>query len=345
MLKKVLGSVVFVVIFTVIFSYLNNTIYWTSWARYAYEPYAVAIGQMYEQQNRNKYDVVFIGSSHAGCTFYPKIFWEQHGFSSYVFTSSGQELYVSEYFLKETLKVQQPKVVVLEVIGAAMGVAFRTTLNNEPSKTTSYSFSPLSLDKLYTLNNAFDQLPFVERFEPMFPFITFHESWETMSFTDFSPINVEQYRYNNGAMLFNARFGEFEQPSYITTEKLDFHTKSKQSLYNIIEICSENDIELVLVSAPYAIEQDTQKVINSVAEIANQNDVPFINYNRLYEQTGIDFSTDFFDADHLNVAGMEKISTHFGEYLSQNYDLPDRRGEEGFEDFELAGQKEYFREQ
>lgn len=47
---------------------------------------------------------------------------------------------------------------------------------------------------------------------------------------------------------------------------------------------------------------------------------------------GIDWLFDTPDGgSHLNVLGSEKLTAALGAYLVENYDLPDHRGEPGFE--------------
>ncbi len=344
MVKKILSTIAFVGVFCVIFALANNPALWIThlWLNQEMmEPYSVYVDEFYKRKNRDKYDVVFIGSSHAACAFYPKVLWEHFGIPSYVFSSLGQELYATEYFLKETLKVQQPTVVVVEVVGATMGRGFRMKQNNESSFQTSYPLSPFSFDKIKTLFFSNQQVSLSERFLPLFPLIKYHENWKILNKSDFAPLNYEKYRYNHGAVLFDKSTAHPTPEKYVTPEKLELDSLSNKSLNNIINICEQNDIELVFVAAPFPIESDLQKILNRVGTIADSKGVSFVDYNRLYQQASIDFSSDFADIDHLNIYGMEKLSMHFGEYLSQNYDLPDRRGEEGFEDFKLAGQKEY----
>ena len=52
----------------------------------------------------------------------------------------------------------------------------------------------------------------------------------------------------------------------------------------------------------------------------------YFNYEKMADEIGIDYSTDTYDAGlHLNLAGAEKLSKYFGEYLIENYDLTDYR--------------------
>ncbi len=338
MLKKIVGSVVFLAVFAVLFSYLNNPVIWNE----NLEWHAVATDQVFKNEYRDKYDILFIGSSHANCTFYPRLLWEEYGFASHILSSSAQEIYVAEYFLKDSLNVQQNvDVVVLEVFGATIGTTYGS-LNGQSSVMSSYSMTPFSLNKLETLVTHLNDVPIVKRILPLLPLVSYHENWKILTLDNFKPINHEKYKYNFGAQLNKNIADDLTQPEINKTEVADFHEGSKDSLINIIDFCKNNNIELVLVVSPYVIDEQSQKVMNSVEVIANQYNVPFINYNHLYDEIDIDFSTDFFDYQHLNDLGKEKVTNHLGEFLYENYQIPDRRGDTGFDDFDLAEQREYF---
>jgi len=60
----------------------------------------------------------------------------------------------------------------------------------------------------------------------------------------------------------------------------------------------------------------------------------FLNLNDSYEEMGIDFSTDFYNAYHVNVGGAEKYTSYLGKYISDNYDLPDHRDDMLYSEWE-----------
>jgi hypothetical protein len=63
---------------------------------------------------KNVLDVVFIGSSRLYCDINPVIVWKEKGILSFDLGASGQQFLYSYYYIKESLKYQKPKVIVLE---------------------------------------------------------------------------------------------------------------------------------------------------------------------------------------------------------------------------------------
>src|SRR5437870_3052083 len=67
------------------------------------------------QQKKNSIDLLFLGSSHCYRSFNPAIFDEKLGTNSFNMASPSQSPLTSYYVLKEVLKRQSPKIVILEV--------------------------------------------------------------------------------------------------------------------------------------------------------------------------------------------------------------------------------------
>ena len=67
-------------------------------------------------QPENSLDVLFLGDSEAYSGFVPMALWKDTGIASFVCASVDQKPYETEDFLREALKNQSPKVVVLETV-------------------------------------------------------------------------------------------------------------------------------------------------------------------------------------------------------------------------------------
>ncbi|WP_177174959.1 hypothetical protein [Butyrivibrio fibrisolvens] len=117
--------------------------------------------------------------------------------------------------------------------------------------------------------------------------------------------------------------------------------KSEQYLRKIIEYCQYNNIGIVLTNAPWpCITEETQKRFNKVAEIADEYKILFLDRCKYSKEIGLDYLTDSSgDNGHLNYSGATKYTMWVEEYLSDNYELPDRRNESGYEAYELISRE------
>ena len=94
------------------------------------------------------------------------------------------------------------------------------------------------------------------------------------------------------------------------------------------KLCKENDIQLILIKAPSLYPYWYDEWEAQMEEFAAENGLLYINFLELVEETGLDFSTDTYDAGlHLNLSGAEKVSRYLGRVLREE-GVPDRRGEE-----------------
>lgn len=66
------------------------------------------------KMERNTVDVLFFGSSHAASSFSPQILYDRYGITSYNLGCEQQNLITSYYWLKEALRFQKPKAIVLD---------------------------------------------------------------------------------------------------------------------------------------------------------------------------------------------------------------------------------------
>ena len=102
-------------------------------------------------------------------------------------------------------------------------------------------------------------------------------------------------------------------------------------LRQIAELCAREQIPLVLCSVPSAANWNGSRH-DAIAQIAEELGVPYVDGN--LEEIGIDWHTDSPDGgDHMNPRGAAKVTAWIGEYLRRSYDLPDRRGDPAYENW------------
>ena len=121
------------------------------------------------------------------------------------------------------------------------------------------------------------------------------------------------------------------KPSAIESFKTDPIPKIVVKIY---DLSIEYDFQLVFFMAPFAATVEDQKTINMLALHAEDMGVPFIDFNKIYPLIGYDFSTDASDPFHSDAEGAAKVTGYFGQYLAENYDLADHRGDDKYAQWE-----------
>ena len=117
-----------------------------------------------------------------------------------------------------------------------------------------------------------------------------------------------------------------------TTEMNPENMPGKDALRRIAALCKEERIELLLTAVPSAMTEKEQKNVNSVALVAEELGVPFLNLLDLPEL--YDFETDLYDGvSHMNPDGALKTTAFLGDYLAEHYDLEDKRNDPAYADW------------
>ena len=276
------------------------------------------------QAKKNSIDVMFFGSSLAHCTVDHKLLWDDYGIAGYTLSSGSQNIDSTYYFIKESLPVQKPEVIVIEacsVIGDGMNTsevaAYRATLGVK-----------WSVEYMECLNYFADELNMdeMQKQELFLKFPVIHSRYKELTKDDFEDSLPFMRGYRGSFEIMS-----FEKPVVIEndTEELDSHRQDM--LQNIIDLSKEKNIPLLIFASPFVISDKQQRMYNKIAEIAAENQVPFINFNHLYDEIGLDFEHDFRDKSHLNNYGAAKVTDYLASYLKENYDISDRREETGYE--------------
>lgn len=277
----------------------------------------------------NTIDVMVYGSSHASCTVNNGMLWDDEGISSFILSSGSQSIDSTYYFIKESLKTQHPKVIMVETLEAPGqelsedGQTYNVDVANIYRSDLCMKWSPLYVDfvlnqtKLYGFDDEF-------RNELLLKMPIIHSRYAELTRNDF----VNEYYFKRGYG------GGFEvQPSdepVLTEERKPISDMGREYLQKIIDLCNDEGIGLVLFCAPYPESEEECAQQNSVSDLAADNGVTYIDFNRTYSDIGIDFDTDFRDGNHLNNSGADKVTAYLENYLNKNYDLEDHRGDTNY---------------
>lgn len=134
-MRKLLGSMVFLALLFTGLALLNTL---------SYEPQQVT-GQWngWNELEKNSVDVLFLGNSHAECSVAPLQLFEEAGIKSWVLKSSGCNMPVRYYYLKEALKTQKPRLIAVEIFTDKLG-----TKLNDGQNLAAYGEMPFGLNRV-----------------------------------------------------------------------------------------------------------------------------------------------------------------------------------------------------
>lgn len=270
-------------------------------------------------------DVLFVGSSHIGMNIDNQQIYDEFGISSFDLWVGMQPLWNSYYYLKEALRYQKPKVVMVDVFLA--GTSAEYSLNTVAMKNIQYL--SMGVDKLKA---ALDSFPaWQDAVEAVWGMPFYHERYDELVQDDWN------LQYGKDELSLSAP----RQVEGVTTalKMLDYRSitnvtplteKNERYLRKLIALCKQENIPLVLLASPFEATEEEASRFNTVAQIAEEEGIPFLNFLKTYDEEDIDAASDFYDRGHLNNDGIAKFSHILGQYLADHYELRDCRTIDGF---------------
>ena len=263
-------------------------------------------------EKKNTIDVLVAGDSESYTSVSPMDLWDRAGIAAYDCGQPGQRIQETYYILKTAFRTQSPKLVLFET----------NTMFRDPG----------------FLKNV--QLSLTEPLAYHFPVIKYHNAWKAL----FDGPGGPKKSYKG----FEIRD---KVVSYEGDEEYMKETKDKAQIPEVVRVymekikrlCEKNGADLLLVSAPSPKNYNYKKH-NSLEEYARENNLPYVDLNMKFRDIGIDWKQDSYDrGDHLNISGARKVTAYIGQYLADNYDLPDRRNDDGWREWDNLA-REYLEE-
>lgn len=273
------------------------------------------------EMEKNTVDVLFLGSSHAASSFIPQELYNNYGITSYNLGCEQQNLITSYYWLKEALRFQQPKAVVLDC-HFLFPYNVEEALNSAESctrKALDYmKWSSVKREAVKTIC-ALDEKQSIMSY--YFPNVRYHTRWKGLEENDFSYAKRAQHFELKGYAPLSY-FGGQENfsPLEVNASQKEGEMVSlmQQYLEKITALCEQEGISLVLVKIP-AIQQTIARY-HSIEKYAKSHNILFFDFNEksLFEEINYHFHQDNQDNEHGNLWGAQKITNYVGAVLSEN---------------------------
>ena len=276
-------------------------------------------------------DVLLVGNSHSGINIDTATLWDSCGIAAYDLWGGVQPLWNSYHYIVEALKYQTPKLIVLEVMASTSDYEY----SEEQNQIKNTAGMRLSKNKIEAVRAS---APEDRQLNLLLGFPLYHGRFDELTMEDFQHFPWSKGLENfKGSML---RYGtgsyEFESAEGIS-ETAPVMDKELEYLNRIIGLCREKNVPLMLLKTPSLEREQTQPILNTVAGIAEDNGLAFVNMNLMDDELGI--NADDWSLDrHMNASGARKVSAWLADYLQSEYDIPDRRGDAAYASWDVNAQ-------
>lgn len=273
----------------------------------------------YEEEK--DFNVVFIGDCEVYENFSPAVLWEEYGINSYIRGSAQQYIWQSYYLLEDMLRYETPDVVVFNVLALQYNESQKEAYNRMTLEGMEWSLPKIKAI-LASMKEEENFLDYV------FPILRYHSRWSDLTESDVRYLfDTKQVSYNGYYMRVDVKAAK-DVPTGRPLGDYSFGDKAWEYMNKMADLCEEKGIELVLIKAPSLYPFWYEEWETQVEDYAASRGLRYVNFLELQEETGIDYNTDTYDGGlHMNLSGAEKLSVWFGEMLSEELGVPDRRGE------------------
>lgn len=276
--------------------------------------------------NQNKdFDVMFYGTSHVINGVLPMELWEDYGITSYNFGGHSNKMATTYWSLVNSLDYAKPKVVVVDLLHLATNWKSSDIFSFLHQ---SFDAFPLSANKVRAVYDLLDD-PYLEadieagavresaeprnRFGLLWEFASYHSRWNDIHEDDFDPFERIEKGAESRVGVFPATLDRID--SSVTYEDL---RTGEIYLRKMIELCQENDIEIIITYLPFPATEEQQMEANHGYAIAEEYGIEYINF---LDMDIIDYETDCYDMGHLNPSGAKKVTSYLGRHLMDNYGI------------------------
>ncbi len=276
---------------------------------------------------KNSIDALFVGSSHIMAGISPAQIWQEHQYTSYVMYSWSQPPWTTYHYVKEALKTQKPKVIVVDGYNYTYG-NFSFLPENADSVSDGFSLQmPPSFNRIALAAAMSRCQKNAQKLYNYLPVIRFHARWQYLTKEDFTypfvshPTTAKGF----GPLYEHRAITQLAPPAHLKEGALYPH--AEEYLLKLIGLCEKNKIPLMVMTTPYQFMPGEYEAFARIKRICKENNAAYLNYNEPHflKQSKFDYATDMAENEHINFRGSAKITAHLGTYLATHYQLPGRK--------------------
>lgn len=289
----------------------------------------------------NTLDVVYVGTSATFSAYMPIVSYGEYGFASYDVCTNGMFENAMRFYIREIMKTQTPKVVVVDIAPFLFGHNTQTMYSASPEiPNTRYNTDGLRYSwNRFELVNAIVPNP-MERFGFYFDISLYHTNEDA----DWSLWEWKRYSETKGYSDLPLReVFDASARKEMLEERTPFIEPDMGYFMELLDQCaSYPDASFLFVVDPMFYDEEHIQLsanVNYVRDLVLDRGFDFLDLNEYkadieWDET-FDYSLDFL---HYNYVSAKRITKYMSEFLVNHYDLPDHRGDEAYRQWDALYQ-------
>lgn len=211
------------------------------------------------KQPKNSIDLIVLGSSHAYTSLNPYLIESETGLKAYDFCTQQQPLWITYYYLKEALKYQHPKYIVLE---SHMAVVGNYDYAEEQVNRDAIDKMKFSINKINTIKNSVKDKN--DRESYYLNIIKYHSRYKELNSVDIKTAFLGYTVDNKGYIALEENGYIFNNDSKFTDNDSELYKKNREYLYKIINLTKKENINLIIVKTPTSYNHEEMAKLNYI---------------------------------------------------------------------------------
>lgn len=287
-------------------------------------------------------DMIYVGGSSVYVYWLALNAWNDCGFTSYSYATDSAQAENLKYYIKETLKTQNPELYVVDVRSF---LTWADPIHESGLRNGSDSMDLFSLNRLEFITQYLSNRSVTSDTDILsyyLDIVKYHTNTEMLANRD----NWDYIMNHEKVVLPNKGWGwqlaneYLERPDdFSTDERAELPDGAMEALMDLLDYCKSEELRVLFVVSPYRTTREDQKKFNTIKDLAEQYEFTFLNANEYYDAMGIDFATDFYNVAHVNYFGAEKYTVFLEEKIEEIYDLPDHRTDPNYDEWNAEYQR------
>lgn len=283
-------------------------------------------------------DLAFVGTSGMDRYWVAPKAYEEYGIASYSLSSNANPAWFIKIFIKEIEKHQKNvKLLVVDMRPFVVDyVDAEKRVFDIKSRRVIDALPFFSQARFEAINKALEVIS--ENFEDtsrfdisyFINFIRYHSRWSEDNFSIEKELNNDPSEYMGTYLYKSLSLRTMDQPIpvYETDARAALDPISEEALYEVLDYLVDKDYEILFLNTPHSQKKLETERMNTVRDILEERGFKYLDCP--VDPEVYDLQNDFYNTGHVNYYGSEKFTAWFTDYIYENYELPDHRGDDNY---------------
>ena len=217
--------------------------------------------------------------------------------------------------VKEVLSTQRPQVIFVEVNG------FMYDLPVEEERLQVFAENiPFSRNKL----EAILRFKETDKIGSLLPFTIYHGDWEKGGgLIDQLEWRLSTSRHPSllkGIITCTAVDERLPEEIVLSDEQKASMKMAEKTLEEFLDFCQQEGLDnVVFVRFPHKNSDLQTELVQQVEACVREHGYPFLNLEEQKDAMGLDALRDYYNSEHLNIYGQQKLTTHLGNIVVNEF--------------------------